>query len=134
MERHHHSLVKAFYREHYPSGKPNKADPIWLLTHKDKIICVYRLRQFESGQLLTGMVTHPEFRQQGYGSYLLHETRQALANKTCFCFAEEHNAAFYLANNFLSESIEQLPAELRDRLKAYQQKRPTLSAYRYHST
>jgi ribosomal protein S18 acetylase RimI-like enzyme len=77
------------------------------------------------------MVTHPEFRQQGYGSHLLRETRLALASKTCFCFAEEHNAAFYLANNFLSETIEQLPAEFHDRLKAYQQKRPTLQAYRY---
>ncbi len=112
-------LVKKFYQQHYPSGKPNKADPIWILKNQDKILSAVRLKQFINYQLLTAMVTAPDFRHKGLGKYLLRSIRPALIEKHCYCFAYSHLCSFYSSNGFMSIEIEQLPNELQQRFRAY---------------
>ena len=112
-------LVKKFYQEHYPSGKPNKADPIWVIRGQGKILCALRLKQFTNFQLLTGMVTEPNHRSLGLGSNLINEIHPALKNKPTYCFAFTHLVPFYTKNHFTTISTEMLPEELESRFLAY---------------
>lgn len=112
-------LVKKFYQAHYPSGKPNKADPIWVLKEQGTIVTAVRLKQFSGYQLLTAMVTAPTQRGKGLGGYLLHAIHQALSEKSCYCFAFSHLSLFYQKNGFSIISPEQLPPELQQRFIAY---------------
>ncbi len=125
IDRLHFPLAKKFYQAFYPSGKANKADPIWVLNQEQKILVCLRLKQFKQCQLLTGMVTHPDFRNQGLGLQLLdsliNDETQPLANKACYCFAFSHLEGFYQKAHFLSICPDELPDELRTRFMAYSQ-------------
>ncbi|WP_421846881.1 GNAT family N-acetyltransferase [Marinomonas sp.] len=112
-------LVKKFYQEHYPSGKPNKADPIWVITEKGKILCALRLKQMAHSQLLTGMVTDPNHRHIGLGSRLIQSIHPALGEKPTYCFAFTHLVSFYNTNHFTTISAEMLPEELESRFRSY---------------
>ncbi|MFT2110376.1 N-acetyltransferase [Marinomonas sp. 2405UD68-3] len=111
-------LTKKFYQAHYPAGKPNKADPIWLLK-STQIVSVYRLKQFTGYQLLTAMVTEPSYRNLGLGSLLLKRTQSALTSKPTYCFAFSHLEAFYGANGFKTVEKNTLPNELLERFNRY---------------
>ncbi|WP_191601870.1 GNAT family N-acetyltransferase [Marinomonas algicola] len=111
-------LAKNFYQSYYPSGKPNKADPIWLLKGPE-IICAYRLKLFDDYQLLTAMVTKPSYREQGLASYLLNHTKEALQAKQTYCFAFEHLEHFYKKNGFCTVNIQDLPNHLEERFVRY---------------
>ncbi|MCZ2722537.1 GNAT family N-acetyltransferase [Marinomonas sp. 15G1-11] len=111
-------LTKKFYQAYYPAGKPNKADPIWLLK-ENTIVCAYRLKQLSHCQLLTAMVTRPSHRKQGLGSLLLQQTQKALLSRPTYCFAFEHLEPFYIANGFLTLPKEALPDELLERFIRY---------------
>ena len=112
-------LVKKFYQQHYPSGKPNKADPIWVLKENTKIISAVRLKQFSNYQLLTAMVTEPQHRGKGLGGYLLNSIEKALTDKACYCFAFSHLTPFYQKHGFQPIKAEQLPEQLTQRFNAY---------------
>lgn len=124
-------LVKKFYQEHYPSGKPNKADPIWAIREKGKILCALRLKQMDNSQLLTGMVTEPNHRHLGLGSHLINGIHHALSEKPTYCFAFTHLVSFYNANHFTTISAEMLPEELESRFKAYTAQGRDLTPMRY---
>jgi len=112
-------LVKKFYQQYYPSGKPSKADPIWVLKEQAAIIAAVRLKQFPNYQLLTAMVTKPALRGKGIGSHLLGGIHGALIEKPCYCFAFSHLATFYQNNGFSVITAGQLPLELQQRFTAY---------------
>ncbi|GAB3479073.1 GNAT family N-acetyltransferase [Marinomonas epiphytica] len=114
-------LVKKFYQEHYPSGKPNKADPIWAIRHNGKVICAVRLKQIETHQLLTAMATASEHRGQGIGHIMLNGLTAQQVLKNCYCFSLPHLTRFYQQHHFQEISATQLPAELRSRFVAYTQ-------------
>ena len=118
-------LVKRFYQAYYPAGKANKADPIWVLEDNKQIRVCLRLKQFQHCQLLTAMVTHPDFRNLGLGQALLnalhHDESQPLSAKQCYCFAFEHLENFYQSSHFSRISEECLPEELKQRFRAYTQ-------------
>ena len=124
-------LVKKFYQEHYPSGKPNKADPIWVIRDKGKILCAVRLKQITNSQLLTGMVTEPIHRNIGLGSHLINGIHPALDEKNTYCFAFTHLVPFYSANHFTTISAEMLPSELASRFRAYTTQGRDLTPMRY---
>ncbi len=111
-------LTKKFYQAHYPSGKPNKSDPIWLLK-SSHILCAYRLKQFGKYQLLTAMVTIPSYRKQGIASQLLQRTQEALNHTPTYCFAFEHLNVFYRTNGFETIDKSILPCELLARFNRY---------------
>lgn len=113
-------LVKKFYQAYYPSGKPNKADPIWAVKQQGQILAAVRLKQFADYQLLTAMVTHPDHRNQGLGHHLLDTLQAILNQKACYCFALNHLTEFYKSGHFQEISPEQLPEELEKRFRAYQ--------------
>ncbi len=124
-------LVKKFYQEHYPSGKPNKADPIWAIRDKGKILCTLRLKQMDNSQLLTGMVTEPNHRHLGLGSHLISCIHHILSEKPTYCFAFIHLVPFYNANHFTTISAEMLPEELESRFNAYTAQGRDLTPMRY---
>lgn len=126
-------LVKKFYQEHYPSGKPNKADPIWVLKKHGKILSAVRLKQFSEYQLLTAMVTEPNQRGKGLGKHFLHSIHNALTEKSCYCFAFSHLTDFYQNCGFRCISVEQLPQELAQRFNAYTAQGRQLTPMLYHS-
>ncbi|WP_353666862.1 GNAT family N-acetyltransferase [Marinomonas sp. THO17] len=113
-------LVKKFYQAYYPSGRPNKADPIWAIKQKDIILAAVRLKQFNDCQLLTAMVTHPNYRNQGLGHHLINNLQAILNQKACYCFALNHLTDFYISNHFQPILPEQLPYELEKRFRSYQ--------------
>jgi len=112
-------LVKKFYQEHYPSGKPNKADPIWAIRHNGKVICAVRLKQIGNNQLLTAMVTDPAYRNLGLGTHLINEIQPALNQLPSYCFAFTHLVPFYTANHFSAIPPDTLPEELKKRFTSY---------------
>ena len=125
IDRLHFPLVKKFYPAYYPSGKANKADPIWALTEEHSVRVCLRLKQLQGCQLLTAMVTHPDYRQQGLGHSLLIQLikapSQPLLTSTCYCFAFEHLEGFYHKVGFVHISENSLPPELKSRFLAYTQ-------------
>lgn len=123
-------LVKKFYQAYYPSGKPNKADPIWVLKNGATIIAGVRLKPLANCQLLTALVTHPDYRNQGYASQLISELRPHLAQPT-YCFNNPNLKGFYEKLGFIVIKDRDLPSELASRLKRYQVKQPSLIAMAY---
>ncbi|MFT2099686.1 GNAT family N-acetyltransferase [Marinomonas sp. 2405UD66-6] len=113
-------LVKKFYQEHYPSGKPNKADPIWVIRDNNKIVCSLRLKQLDQVQLLTAMVTEPSYRNKGLGGHLIQCLHGELSKQASYCFALTPLVPFYTRNGFARILPEELPAALLGRFKAYQ--------------
>jgi N-acetylglutamate synthase-like GNAT family acetyltransferase len=113
-------LVKKFYQEHYPSGKPNKAEPTWVLRQNNsKIVCSLRLKRFPDAQLLMSMVTDPSYRKIGLGSHLINSIHDQLNLLPSYCFALDHLVSFYTANNFIEIETDRLPEELRKRFQSY---------------
>lgn len=119
IDRIHFPLVKKFYQAFYPSGKPNKADPIWVLKHGQKILSAVRFKQLEQVQLLTAMVTEPNHRGQGLAQQLLAQLADVIATVDCYCFALPYLEGFYQQHGFHSIHPETLPLALYQRFQAY---------------
>lgn len=114
-------LVKKFYQEHYPSGKPNKADPIWAIRHNGQVLCAVRLKQIQQYQLLTAMATASDHRGQGLGHFMLDTLTEQQALKNSYCFSLPHLTRFYQQHHFQEIPAACLPEELRARFTAYTQ-------------
>lgn len=127
-------LVKKFYQAHYPSGKPNKADPIWVLKDNGKIVSAVRLKQFTDCQLLTAMITEPSQQHKGLGTYLLSGIQAELASKDCYCFAFSHLMHFYQTAGFVEVESSLLPKDLEKRFLAYTAQGRKLIAMRFASS
>ncbi|MCV2404006.1 GNAT family N-acetyltransferase [Marinomonas sp. C2222] len=125
--------MKRFYQEHYPSGKPNKADPIWVIRHNAKILSAVRLKQLTSSQLLMAMVTAPPHRKSGLGSHLLKQIHTELKQTPCYCFALNHQVSFYIKNNFVIVDTPDLPEEIQSRYISYQQQGRKITAMKYYA-
>ncbi|ETX09934.1 acetyltransferase [Marinomonas ushuaiensis DSM 15871] len=124
-------LVKKFYQEHYPSGKPNKADPIWAIRHNGKVICAVRLKKIGNEQLLTAMVTDPTYRNIGLGSHLINDIQPALNQLPSYCFALTHLVPFYSENHFSVISPDLLSEELKSRFYSYSLQGRKITAMHY---
>ncbi|TDO97252.1 GNAT family N-acetyltransferase [Marinomonas balearica] len=125
-------LVKKFYQAHYPSGKPNKSEPIWVIKDGAHILAALRLKPIsDDTQLLTAMVTHPDKRQRGLGKNLLEGVQEALASKSTYCFALANVVPFYLKNHFVEVAPETLPSELKSRFLKYLNSNPGLTPMLY---
>lgn len=125
-------LVKKFYQAHYPSGKPNKSEPIWVIKDGALIKAAVRLKPLPQCILLTGLVTHPDYRKKGYASALLTALKPTLDEQTCFCLNQPELIGFYRQHGFSVVHEEaQLPEPLQGRLRRYRAKQPTLVAMKY---
>ena len=125
-------LVKKFYQAHYPSGKPNKADPIWVVKEGAMILAAVRIKRFDHCQLLTALVTHPEYRGQGYGQHLVKHLHAALLAQPSFCINQPSLVPFYLACGFRPTNSEhELPADIAGRVRRYRAKQPNLIVMQY---
>ncbi|WCN07618.1 GNAT family N-acetyltransferase [Marinomonas mediterranea] len=121
-------LVKKFYQAYYPSGKPNKSEPLWVIKDGATILSAYRLKPIEGDiQLLTAMVTHPDKRQTGLGATLLAGSYSALKSKPTYCFALQNVVPFYLKNHFKEITPETLPTALKSRYLKYSSSNPGLT-------
>ncbi|MEH6534605.1 MAG: GNAT family N-acetyltransferase [Photobacterium frigidiphilum] len=126
-------LVNRLYKSYYPAGKAKKDEIIWVGDNEKGIICVVRFKQFENIQLLTGMLVHPEFREQGLAKNLLAATKTQINCKPCYCFAFRELVPIYSNANFhLVDKIE-LPEVLSNRLIRYISSGKDLVAMRYEA-
>ena len=108
-------LVKKFYQAHYPSGKPNKAEPIWVVRQQGKILCAVRLKPFPESQLLKGI-------------------QKQLSQTPTYCFAFTHLVAFYERNQFTVIPPEELPNTLQERFFAYSRQGRKITPMQYKSS
>ncbi|MBJ7552471.1 GNAT family N-acetyltransferase [Marinomonas ostreistagni] len=126
-------LVKKFYQAFYPSGKPNKAEPLWVIKEGANILCAVRLKPLDQCLFLTGLVTHPQYRNQGIAGQLLRSISKQLAQQPSYCFNTPELIPFYRRHGFIEATDEaRLPSELRSRLQRYRIKQPSLIAMKYH--
>lgn len=126
-------LVKKFYQAYYPSGKPNKSEPLWVIKQGPTILAAVRLKPFVDCQLMTGLVTHPEHRQQGHASRLLKALSQEFKHPPCFCLNQPELIPFYQKHDFvLVEDEQALPDDIQGRLRRYRVKQPELVTMAYH--
>lgn len=125
-------LVKKFYQAYYPSGKPNKSEPLWVVKQGPTILAAVRLKPFVDCQLMTGLVSHPEHRQKGHASRLLNALTHEFARTPCFCLNQPELIAFYQQHDFvLVEDEQTLPDDIQGRLRRYRVKQPELIAMAY---
>ena len=125
-------LVKKFYQAYYPSGKPNKSEPLWVIKQGPTILVAVLLKPFVECQLITGLVTHPEHRQQGHASHLLKALNHEFEQLPCFCLNQPELMPFYQKHNFvLVEDEQALPDDIQGRLRRYRVKQPELVAMAY---
>ncbi|PSU45526.1 GNAT family N-acetyltransferase [Photobacterium frigidiphilum] len=124
-------LVNRLYKSYYPAGKAKKDEIIWVGDNEKGIICVVRFKQFENIQLLTGMLVHPEFREQGIAKDLLVATKTQINYKPCYCFAFRELIPLYSNANFHLVDKTELPEILSNRLIRYISSGKDLVAMRY---
>ena len=124
-------LINRFYKSHYPAGKAKKDEIIWIGENTSGIICCVRFKQFESYQLLTGMLVHPELRSCGIANQLITETNKQLILTPCFCFAFSHLEKLYQDSGFTVIADNELPEPLASRIQRYRLSGKDLIAMRY---
>lgn len=122
-------LIKKFYQAYYPSGKPNKADPMWAIKDGAMIIAAVRLKPFVGCQLLTALVTHPQARGQGYARQLVQHLQTQLATQPSFCINQRDLSHLYEQCGFvevLPDQFENIPDDIIGRFQRYRLKQPNL--------
>ncbi|RXJ72384.1 GNAT family N-acetyltransferase [Veronia nyctiphanis] len=112
-------LVARLYKSHYPAGKPKKDEVIWTAESENQLLASVRFKQFETFQLLTGMLVIPDFRGKGIGDELLNACNDQTSSKVCFCLAYRYLVPLYERNDFKMIETSELPDELAGRYKSY---------------
>jgi len=121
-------LANKFYRQMNARGKASGGDRVWVARDNSTvkratsialIIAVARLSPVNKYHLLTGVYVDDNYRQQGIASQLI----EALVNQQspCYTFALSHLEQFYLRLGFEPIADDNLPCELAQRFRAYQQ-------------
>ncbi|NRA53522.1 MAG: GNAT family N-acetyltransferase [Gammaproteobacteria bacterium] len=122
-------LANKFYRQVGARAKASGGDMVWVArdnstaksaTSTAVIIAVARLAPIVNKyHLLTGVYVDDNYRQQGIASQLI----EALVNQQspCYTFALNHLELFYLRLGFEPIADDNLPCELAQRFRAYQQ-------------
>ncbi|WP_067037030.1 GNAT family N-acetyltransferase [Marinomonas gallaica] len=127
-------LVKKFYQAYYPSAKPNKSEPVWVIKDGALIKSAVRLKPLTHCVLLTGLVTHPDYRNRGYAAALLAALKPTLEKQASYCLNQPKLIEFYQRSGFeLIENENILPQDLYGRLQRYRAKQPNLVAMRFVS-
>lgn len=124
-------LIKAFYKQYYPSAKPKKNETIIVGYQQTNIIAVVRFRPVEQYQLLTGMLVHPDLRKQNIGSTLLQYCQINTLDSNTYCFAYSHLETFYQQAGFSTIDINTLPNSLQLLFKRYIQSGKSLMPMHY---
>ncbi|MBR9729404.1 GNAT family N-acetyltransferase [Shewanella intestini] len=99
------SRLKQFYRTHLPYSRPQLSDlvAVGLATPEDKFVTAVRIRLFnspqQSVQLLTGLVTHSQYRNQGIASQLMQFIKPEL-NQSSYLFCPSHLCCFYQEHGY----------------------------------
>lgn len=120
-------LVKKFYQAHYPSGKPNKSDPLWSIKDGATILAAVRIKPFHDCQLMTALVTHPEYRRKGCAGLLLDAITPILKTRASYCLNQPELIPFYTQHGFQVVANEvYLPSDIQGRLNKYRVKQPSL--------
>ncbi|MEZ9527254.1 GNAT family N-acetyltransferase [Enterovibrio norvegicus] len=112
-------LVARFYKAYYPSGKPKKDEIIWTVESPQGICGAVRFKQFETFQLLTGMLVTPELRRKKLGDALLVSCKEQIEAMQCYCLAFSYLTPLYEAQGFKVIEANALPEQLRGRYASY---------------
>ncbi|WP_434357454.1 GNAT family N-acetyltransferase [Parasalinivibrio latis] len=114
-------LIQRFYKSYYPSGKAKRDEAIWTVEKDGQIIGCVRFRQFEEGQLLTGMVIQPDYRRAGIASQLMKACETQTASKPCYCFAYPQIEGLYAKQGFVAIEEGELPYPFNELFIRYSQ-------------
>ncbi|WP_413114097.1 GNAT family N-acetyltransferase [Thaumasiovibrio sp. DFM-14] len=126
-------LANKLYKEHYPSGKANKSDNLWIAKHHQQWIGVIKYRSYDSYLFMSGMLVIPTWRHNGIAERLLSAS---IDNVTVpvYCFAYAHLKALYNKAGFDETCSSHLPNELRQRFERYTSSgKKVLIPMRYHA-
>ncbi|QBF83650.1 N-acetyltransferase [Shewanella maritima] len=125
------SQLKHFYRQQLAYAKPALSELIaFSLLHQadmqPRIVAAVRLRPYEGNLLLTGLVTHKDFRNQGIAGELLTLVQEKLAAQPSFLFCSPELNDFYQRYGFERVDVEQLNAESTDTKEGAEQATPSV--------
>ncbi|WP_394131202.1 GNAT family N-acetyltransferase [Shewanella maritima] len=138
------SQLKHFYRLYMPYAKPSIKESVAIIAHLPQpssqtspqpdtqvIMCAIRIRSYANALLLTGLLTHPQYRQQGLASQLLQFIRPQCQAIPSFVFAESDLTSFYLNHGFVVITPEEATAEIRQQFCKYQTKLAKLTLLKH---
>jgi predicted N-acetyltransferase YhbS len=100
-------------------GGVDAADTTFLARSEGRLIGAVRICREQGVTVLRGMHVLPSFQRQRVGSQLLAATVPLLDKGAAFCLPYSHLAQFYASASFQTESPDNLPDFLRDRLAGY---------------
>ncbi|MDD1784423.1 GNAT family N-acetyltransferase [Enterovibrio sp. ZSDZ35] len=112
-------IVTRFYKSHYPAGKPKKDEVIWTAEGETGLCGAVRFKQFDTFQLLTGMLISPSFRGRKLGVRFLEAVDGQTQSTPCYCLAYRYLTPLYETAGFRVIGKSQLPAELQGRYSSY---------------
>jgi len=115
-------LANKFYQQVGARGKASGGDTVWVARDNETtaIIAVGRLAPIANQfHLLTGVYVSENYRQQGIASQLINALVQQ--QSPCYTFALSHLSDFYQRLSFVPVAEDDLPCELAQRFRAYQQ-------------
>ncbi|MDW6002115.1 GNAT family N-acetyltransferase [Vibrio mangrovi] len=125
-------LVQRFYKQHYPIAKAKRDEQICIAKLTNQLCAVVRFRHIGSTyRLLTGMAVSRELREQGIGHQLLSYCEENVLDQQVFCFAYRHLESFYHQHHFVTQSVHELPAEIKQLYLRYSHQGREILPMRY---
>ncbi|WP_037428045.1 GNAT family N-acetyltransferase [Shewanella colwelliana] len=131
--------VYRFYRQFMPYARLTKKELVavgYRLTTlrqpsvaSDTITAAVRLRPIGPYQLLTGMLVHPDYRQQGLGHSLMQAIDKPLQTTPSFLFSLPELTHFYAQHGFVEHGV--MPAEITQLYQGYINQGKQLVLMRY---
>ncbi len=129
LEKTHFLLAKRFYQQHYPKGRPKKSDQLLCAKARSGIIGAVRLQLQPDHTFLTGLLVHPDHRQQQLAQRLLHAAITQVHTWPLIWFAQRDLAPVYATWSNARLGDQALPLYCQQKLKSYRHHQPELEAY-----
>ncbi len=112
-----------FYKRFLPYARLSKKESVGVLyTRKDEderqVIAAVRLRPIGSFTLLTGMLVHPDYREQGLAHQIMVSLADIFENNRTFLFSLPSLVGFYQQHQFIQ--TDDVPNDILQLFSKYQ--------------
>jgi GNAT superfamily N-acetyltransferase len=122
--------LKRFYKAHGYSASFMGYDHCYIASINNAIIGSVILSYIDNKNtcaLLHALFIHPQYRKRNYGHALVQYAYNE--HKKLICFADKALELFYIGNNFIEGTLENIPNSMLERFKSYQTKNINLRVY-----